>query len=198
MYPSCHVKPPFDVPIKKIRDEGGTTTIKKVRDEGQPFKKVHDEGGGLKKLRDEAGGPTKKVRDDGKKIRDGEGGLKKLRDDPPVVKGFTDPKGPADPGPIKAAFDPQLPGGIGPVSLPGGLQPFAIATPHHAVLGAMAAGDPTGGTLSSLHRQLLELDAALAAAHARSAQATAEAAGLEEAMASLASVYQDVLDRSGG
>jgi hypothetical protein len=149
----------------------------------------------LKKLRDERP-PFKKLRDD---IRP-----KKLRDDDLVIKSLRDPKLPRDPGPIKGALDPIVVG-PGPVINPGLLQPFTMATPHHAASAealAAAGGTPwdaeTAGYAAALQRQLLELDAAIAGAHATAAQATADAARLQEVSDSVAAALQQELGGAGG
>jgi hypothetical protein len=122
-----------------------------------------------KKLRDDIR-PFKKVRDDGGKP---------LRDPKPLL----DPKPVRDPGPIKVAFDPN------PFARRAGrgLEPFALATPHHA---------PTAGCphceasrdyyAASIDRRQLEVEAELANARAVAAQANLEAACLQDAADALA------------
>ncbi len=187
MYPGCFVKQPFLEPggFKKIRDDN--LPFKKIRDDVVPFKKIRDDNPPFKKIRDDVV-PFKKIRDDvviGKPLR--------------------------DPGPVKMAFDPMPgPGTVvqpGPVLpgtvLPGTLQPFTIATPHHALLaGAPAEGGAAGGAtqeyLESLQRQLVDLEAALATAHATAAQAAAEAARLQEATDAVTAALGRALDELGG
>jgi hypothetical protein len=132
--------------------------------------------------------PFKKIRDD---IRQ----FKKVRDDPIIIKPIRDlPKLPRDPGPIKVTLDP-MPGPGTITTLPGTLQPFSIATPHHA---PQAAGMAEAGAdadslayLTSLQQQLLDLDAAIAQAKATAAQATAEAARLQQSSDGIAKALQD-------
>jgi hypothetical protein len=174
MYPGCAV-------IKKPWVE----LAKKVRDERPPIKKITDEVP-----------PFKKVRDDGR--------FKKIRDDEIIVKSIRDPKGPRDPGPIKNSFDPMPFGRPSIVTQPGGLRPFTIATPHHAPgmapTDAMSTGAAEGATAYAdvLHRQLLELEAAIAQAHATAAQAQADAARLQEASNQVASEYEQAVADLGG
>ncbi|HEX8851053.1 MAG TPA: Dot/Icm T4SS effector Zinc-dependent metalloprotease LegP [Gemmatimonadaceae bacterium] len=150
----------------------------------EPVKKIFDDRGIVKKLRDD----PKPFRDP-KPIRDPKGVL-----DP---KGPRDPKGPLDPRP-KPGFDPippVRPGG--PVA--GGLLPFALATPHHAMLGggAGAAGDPTAAYGAELAHQLLEIEAAIADAQAASAHAAAEIARLQALANETAAIYDQALDATG-
>lgn len=178
MYPGCHVKSPFlEGGVKKIRDEVPFPGIKKIRDDGIRPKKITDETGfpGVKKIRDETG-------------------IKKLRDEGPVVKPLGD-KG-LDPGPVKAGLDPGT-GPLGTVSQPGVLQPFAIALPHQALVAGMGADPNAAANVSAVQRQLLGLDAELAAAQARAAQATSDAAELQAAIDALAAAYQQALDQAG-
>ena len=92
--------------------------------------------------------------------------MKKLRDDLVTKPPRDIPSKPAgDPGP---KFDPIRPG------RPGRLQPFAVATPHHAVV----AGDDYGAVEPDL--QLLEVDAAIAEAMAQAARAHADLASLQQ------------------
>jgi Astacin (Peptidase family M12A) len=143
--------------------------------------------------------PVKKVLDDRptgiKKIRDdGAIPVKKVLDDKVVVKA------PIDIGPIKASLDPITVNvtGPGPISQP--VLPFVIAMPHHAVVGQEAGGgDPSAAAyLSSLQRQLLDLEAAIAQTRATAAQANADAARLQEASDAATAAYQQALDDLGG
>jgi hypothetical protein len=145
--------------------------------------------------------PIKKLRDDRppiKKLRDDRPPFKKLRDDDLVIKALRDPKLPRDPGPIKAALDP-IPIGLRPlVPRPGTLQPFTIATPHHAagahdLEGGALWGAEGSGYAPALQRQLLELDAAIAEAHATAAQATADIARLQEVSEGVAAALEQEL-----
>jgi Astacin (Peptidase family M12A) len=149
---------------------------------------------GIKKVVDDPP-HFKKVRDDGR--------FKKVRDDELVVKNLRDPrKVLADPGPVKAAFDPITV--IPPPETLGqpGLQPFALATAHQGTLaagGQSESGDPVSASyLASLQRQLLELEAGIAGARATAAQASADAARLQEASDALSATYQQALDELGG
>ena len=162
-----------------------------IRDAAWSRQPWTEPGGHFKKLFDDPR-PFKKVRDDGR--------FKKLRDDDLVVKALRDPKGPRDPGPIKMAYDPMLPFWRREIGTqPGTLQPFSIATPHHAAgldEGAVDAGSVS--YLASLQRQLLELEAAIAEAHATAAQANADVARLQEASDAVTSAYSEALDDLGG
>jgi hypothetical protein len=142
-----------------------------------------------------------------KKILDDQNRFKKLRDDPigkPIrdPKMLRDPKMPRDPGPIKVAFDP-MPGGLpGLPSQPGTLQPFSIATPHHAAAaagmgGGMIANAP-GSYVGELAQQLLDLEAAIAQAQATAAQANAEIGRLHEYVAVVSAAYEEAMNRQGG
>jgi hypothetical protein len=147
---------------------------------------------GIKKVIDEPQ-PFKKVRDDQR--------FKKFRDDELVVKPLRDPiKFAGDPGPIKRDVFPN-PAVI--VTLPGTLQPFSVATGHHAPLGgagdaSLAAADSTAAYIGGLQRQMLEVEAAIAQAKATSAQANADVARLSEASDALAREYEQALADLGG
>ncbi|MGH8587079.1 MAG: hypothetical protein ACREWE_13160, partial [Gammaproteobacteria bacterium] len=135
-----------------------------------------------------------------KKLLDDRPWIKKLRDDP-IGKMLRDPKLPRDPGPIKRTFDPMPIGR--PEIRPGTLQPFSLATPHHAIaaMGVGAAGiGPSGaaGVLAGLEQQLLELEAAIAQARATAAQANAEAARLQETSDLFAGAYEEAVSQLGG
>lgn len=116
---------------------------------------------------------TKKLRDDPR--------IKKVRDDL-VVKPLRDPKPFRDPGPIKQVVDvmpfrlPNL------TSLQGLLRPFSLATPHHAPMAEATAEGPSP-------QDLLDIQAALAQAHAQAAQAEADIARLSEAATALAQLW---------
>jgi hypothetical protein len=136
-----------------------------------------------------------------KKILDERFRFKKIRDEI-VLKPVRDPKLPRDPGPIKGARDPMPPFRPEILPRPGTLQPFSLATPHHAPVGdgleGALAGGGAAGMPPGLEQQLLDLEAAIAQAHATAAQANAEAARLQEAGEMLAASYADVLDQPGG
>jgi hypothetical protein len=144
---------------------------------------------GVKKIIDEPI-PFKKVRDDNR--------FKKVRDDI-LPKPIRDPKLPRDPGPIKTALDPLPPIGRPPGVLgSGGLQPFSLATPHHAAMAAGIGGRGTTGSemasyLSSLEQQLLDIDAAIAEATATAASANADIARLQDVRAAVARLYEDAM-----
>lgn len=141
-----------------------------------------------------------------KKFRDDQR-FKKFRDDELVVKPLRDPiKFAGDPGPIKRDVFPN-PAIVFPnpliVTLPGTLQPFSVATGHHATLGgagdpSLAAADSTAAYVGGLQRQMLEVEAAIAQAKATSAQANADVARLSEASDALAREYEQALADLGG
>lgn len=151
-------------------------------------------------------GPFKKLRDDPvpgvKKIRD-DNRFKKINDDI-IGKPIRDPKPFRDPGPIKGARDPLPFGSPFPRPTPGTLQPFSLATPHHAPLvsarGAAGIGDAAAASyLAQLAQQVLDLDAAIAEMQATAAQAHADMARLQEARDAAAGAYeQALLDLGGG
>lgn len=150
---------------------------------------------GFKKLRDDTTGGFKKLRDDSqfKKIRDDI--TKPIRDGGPGKHIFDPPKGGRDPIVIG---NPILTGG----GMGGGLQPFSLATPHHAAFapgGAAGGMQGAAGFVAQLEQQVLELDAAIAEAHATASRANADIAQLMEARNAAASAYeQAMLDLSGG
>ena len=136
-----------------------------------------------KKLRDD-NFPIKKLMDDnrGKKLRD-DIFPKFLRD--PLV---TVPVGRPGPGP-------------GP--LLGGLQPFSLATAHHAPVEGGAGTDATADPnvvsyVSGLEQQLLEFEASIAEAQATAARANVEAAKLREQRDAAAAAYDQVIKDLGG
>jgi hypothetical protein len=133
-----------------------------------------------------------------KKLLDERPWFKKLRDDP-IAKPIRDPKVPRDPGPIKGALDPMPIGR--PEIRPGTLQPFTLATPHHAAAALALSSAQAGAaamTGAGLEQQLLELEAAIAQAWATAAQANAEVARLQEASALLAGAYEEAMGQLGG
>lgn len=159
-------------------------------------KRPWTEPGGLKKLRDD---PIVK------RPWTEPGTFKKLRDDPIISKKVRDEpigKLPRDPGPIKGALDPRPIGRPKIDTQPGTLQPFSVATPHHA---PAALGFGTGGAadtesmlyLSALEQQLLDLEAAIAETNATAARANADVGRLQEASDALVSAYQDAIDQLG-
>jgi hypothetical protein len=151
----------------------------------QPFR---EPGGGFKKILDDRPPIIKQLRDDNR--------FKKLRDDLP--KGPRDPKLPRDPGPIKGAFDPMPIGRPEILRRPGTLQPFSLATPHHAPVAPPGMGGSTNQGLTGLEQQWLDLEAAIAEAHAVVAQAQADIARLQEAREGIAQAYDELLRQSGG
>jgi astacin (peptidase family M12A) len=122
--------------------------------------------------------PFKKIIDDNR--------FKKLRDDP-FPKWLRDP-----------IFRPPI------VTQPGTLQPFSIATTHHAPfaqegVGAEAMADPNVASyVSGLEQQLLDVEAAVAEARARAARANADAAKLQEQSTALAAAYEQMMNQLGG
>jgi hypothetical protein len=153
----------------------------------EPIPKAARDPQGFKKIFDDPV-PVKKLRDDGR--------FKKLRDDAVNVKHFRDP------GPIKFSFDPMPGWRPGVFPRPGNLQPFSIATPHHASLAPAGGGaevDAAMSYVSSLHQQMLEIEAAIAQARATAAQANADAARLQEASDAVAAAYEQAMaDLAGG
>ena len=149
------------------------------------------DGAGIKKLIDEPP-PFKKFRDDQR--------FKKVRDDELVLKPIRDPiKIAGDPGPIKRDVFPNP----AVVIRPGVLQPFAVATGHHAALGGaqdatLTAADSSAAYVGGLQRQLLEVEAAIAQAKATAAQANADVARLSEASDNLAQEYERAMAELGG
>ncbi|HXQ70131.1 MAG TPA: hypothetical protein VN844_06570, partial [Pyrinomonadaceae bacterium] len=132
---------------------------------------------------------VKKLRDDRipfKKLNDDNRG-KKLRDDI-FPKFLRDPI-------------PRLPFGIPGL---GGLQPFSMATAHHAPVAegggaAEATTDPNVASyVSGLEQQLLEVEASLAEAQATAARARAEAGKLREQRDAAAAAYDQMINELGG
>jgi hypothetical protein len=135
-----------------------------------------------------------------KKLRDDQR-FKKFRDDEIVVKPLRDRVKPiGDIGPIKRDVPWQPP----VVVQPGGRLPFAVATGHHAPFVTPGGGTPdpgeasTASYLGGLQRQMLEVEAGIAAAKAVAAEANAEVARLSEAADALEQAYQQALDEAGG
>ncbi|UCR85176.1 Dot/Icm T4SS effector Zinc-dependent metalloprotease LegP [Pseudomonas chlororaphis] len=139
--------------------------------------------------------PVKKVRDD-PQFR-----FKKLLDDQRIFKVIHD----LNLQHRKIFSDPPQWPGQQLIIQPGILQPFSMATPHHAA--EYACPDTTGvaaGTntesltyITTLQRQLLELEANLAQARATSAQSNVEAARLQEAMDAVAAAYEQAVSELG-
>jgi hypothetical protein len=151
--------------------------IKKVIDEPLPFKKIRDDN------------RFKKIFDDlnvGKQVRD--------------HKPLRDPKGPRDPGPVKFSRDPisVLPG----IGRPGTLQPFSIATPHHAALAEQYASSPPSvgmdAYLVTLEQQILDLDAAIAEVLATGAQAQADVGRMQQVRDEVAAAFSAALIAGSG
>ena len=129
--------------------------------------------------------PFKKIIDDNR--------FKKLRDDP--LKIWRDPlKHIGDPIKISDPINvlrPEIITNPAITGQPGVLQPFNIATPHHAPLQGTGGGG--AGAMAGMQQQMLDLQAALAEAHARAAQANADANRLQEtadAMSAALDSYQ--------
>jgi hypothetical protein len=151
-----------------------------------PFR---EPGGGFKKLLDDRPPVIKQLRDDNR--------IKKLRDD--IAKPPRDPKLPRDPGPIKSALDPMPIRRPEILRRPGTLQPFSLATPHHApVVPTGLSGGATPPGLAGLEQQWLDLEAAIAEANAVVAQAHADIARLQEARDAIAQAYDELTGQSGG
>ncbi len=146
----------------------GCGTIKLPWLEPPPFKKIIDDNR-FKKLRDD---PLKIWRDPLKHIGD------------PIK--HTDPIGVLRP---EIITNPAI------TSQPGILQPFNIATPHHAPLQGGMGG---AGAMAGLQQQMLDLQAALAEAHARAAQANADANRLQETADAMASALDSYQSGGGG
>jgi hypothetical protein len=138
--------------------------------------------------------PIKKLMDDRR--------FKKVFDDERLLKPVRDlRKPPSDPGPIKFDVRPELP--TGPVVLPGGggpvIQPFALATPHHAALGMdEQVVAESAAFAQSLQLQLLEIDAALGQAEAQAAASAHEIARLQQLRAEVEAAYYQALQMLPG
>lgn len=131
----------------------------------------------------------KKIFDDRKPFRD-----PKVLNDPKVLR---DPKALRDPGTIKVTLDP-MPGRLGTIGRPGTMQPFSIATPHHATMSPQyAAGSDPTGYLVNLEQQILDLDAAIADALAQGAQAQADAARMQQLRDELSIIYDSAISGDG-
>jgi hypothetical protein len=124
--------------------------------------------------------------------------FKKVVDDERIIKVVRDPrKPPRDPGPIKlAGYDvPTIPGGAGPLVNPnplGGLRPFAMATGHHADLGAEEQAQVAAtSALEALQVQLLEVEAAMGRAQAAAAEAGLELGQLQAVRDALEAAYDE-------
>lgn len=144
-----------------------------------------------------------------KKVFDDRHGFKKIRDDIIVVKPIRDG------GPIKGLRDPIKPGRdpitggpvttLPPGSSSGALQPFSLATPHHASntpfadQGGGALSGIAGGYLAQIAQQILDLDAAIAEAYATASKAQADIARMQEARDLAAATYEQAMqDFAGG
>ena len=130
--------------------------------------------------------PIKKLLDDRR--------FKKVFDDERLLKPFRDPRKPLD-------FRPELPSG--PVVRPGGggpvIQPFALATPHHAALGMdEQIVAESAAFAQSLQLQLLEIDAALGQAEAQAAASAHEIARLQQLRAEVEAAYYQALQMLPG
>lgn len=140
--------------------------------------------------------PVKPLRDPLKPVRDPLR-FKKLLDDERLFKHLRDPlKPPRDPGPIKVGgrdINPNPLGGLGrpPINPMGGARPFSMVSGHQAP-GLEEEG--TEGSMqvdTALHRQLLELDAAIARAQSSVAESSLELDHLLEAREALAALLSD-------
>jgi hypothetical protein len=131
---------------------------------------------------------------------------KKLRDDQPSIKKLMDDnRGKKLRDDIFPKFlrDPLV---RLPLGRPGpfGLQPFTLATAHHApvaegTVGAEATTDPSVASyVSGLEHQLLEFEASIAEAQATAARANVEAAKLREQRDAAAAAYDQVISELGG
>jgi Astacin (Peptidase family M12A) len=126
--------------------------------------------------------------------------FKKVVDDERIIKVVRDPrKAPRDPGPVKlAGYDvPTIPGGGGPLVNPnplGGLRPFAMATAHHADVGAdEQAQQAAASVLEALQTQLLEVEAAIGRAQATAAEAGLELAQLQGLREAITAAYDEAM-----
>jgi hypothetical protein len=106
----------------------------------------------------------------------------------PVKPVWQDPPKPLR-DPVKIPADPIQPGGR--ITRPGltgtsGLRPFSLATPHH-----VGGTGPSGGQdLEELRLQILEVEAAIAAAQASAADASLEVARLGRYLDGLVAAFQ--------
>lgn len=169
--------------VRALYPACGGSVAKKLRDDGG-VKKLSDDGGFIKKRRDDPN--IKKLSDDNrvKKLRDDNLPVKKLRDDVIVKPPFDVPVPKRDP--INSSI--LTPGRAG------GLEPFSVATPHHAsVAGVAVPGADTDAT-----QQFLEIEAAIAEAVAASARAQADLAGLQRARDLLVGTPGDGTDGGEG
>ena len=133
----------------------------------------------FKKAVDDERRPFKKIIDDNR--------FKKVRDDviPKILR-----------DPIPGPRFPNLPRF-------GALQPFSLATTHHASFeegsGAESLNDPNvAAYVSGVEQQLLELEAAIAEARAQAARANADAARLQAESTAMAADYEQVIGKLGG
>jgi hypothetical protein len=131
--------------------------------------------------------------------------FKKVVDDERILKIVRDPQKPLrDPGPVKLAGYDVRPGiwtsvvnpPVTPVVNPlgGRLQPFALATPHHAeIADADRAAEQTAALTGALQTQLLEVEAAIARAQAAAAEAGLELSRLQSIRDTIAGAYEDAM-----
>lgn len=112
--------------------------------------------------------------------------LKQIWNDP-IKRPHLDPtKQLGDVGPTKPGLGPRV---INPRTVFGALRPFTLATPHHAEPSDVQAD----AMLNALRRQILEVESAIAAAHATAAEAAAEVARLGEHLEMLLASYEQTL-----
>ncbi|MEO6120627.1 MAG: Dot/Icm T4SS effector Zinc-dependent metalloprotease LegP [Acidimicrobiales bacterium] len=128
----------------------------------------------------------KKLLDDPRKFQSDPNNFKKIIDDNRPRKQIADPIKIGPGGPVKRD---QL--------VTQRLRPFSVLAPHHADL-AEADDEQAAAVLSSLETEVLDLQAAIAAAEATAAQGAAEAAHLRQAAEATAAAYQELLDSLGG
>lgn len=82
--------------------------------------------------------------------------------------------------------------------IPGPLQPFTLATPHHASLTPAESAAETDDALAAsymaqLAQQVLDLDAAIAESYATASHAQADIGRLQEARDSAAAAYEQAM-----
>jgi Astacin (Peptidase family M12A) len=134
--------------------------------------------------------PIKKLLDDRR--------FKKIFDDERWLKPVRDLRKPSsDPGPVKLDARPEIPTTMPTIPAVGGqlLRPFALATPHHAPPMAMEeqALSEAAGFAQALQLQLLEIDAAIAQAQGKAAEAAVEVARLQQARDGIEAAYFEAI-----
>lgn len=130
--------------------------------------------------------PIKPLRDPLKPVRDPLR-FKKIMDDDRILKQWRDPlKPPSDPIKIAGRDNPfGLPIEINPILTGGGLRPLALLTGHQAP-GMEAGADENAAINSAMHRQLLEIDAAIGRTQAAIAEASLQLEQLLDARLAMA------------